>query len=280
MANTLINSEIVRQLVNEKMKGKEKLLSLASDIGVLPNGVQDGDTYTVIKFAHLTEAVDITKGQPIPVEDVKSTKTSEVIEHKGKGFQLYDIEKETVIGGKSIIDMKATDVAEVFIRAMEKSLGGKMMKAPLKFALASQTEVTATEINTAMTNAFGDNQDVDGYAGIVVSSVMAQSFYAMPEFIDATKTYTQQGNGIVRNGLIGYFRSIPVFMSDVTTVGADGVHTMFIIKKNALGYKRLTGEVETVRNAQYKRDEVYGDIMFLTTVLDDTGLVVCNSAVK
>lgn len=280
MSNVLIKGDVISRIINEKMVGREKLLSLASDMGTLNNGVQAGDTVSVIKFAHLSEATDITKGTPIALEDVEATKSSETIEHKGKGFVIYDIEANTTIGGKDIVTKKAEDVADVFVRAMEKSLGGKLVNAPLKFATASADAITATEINSALANAFGDDQDVDTIAGIVVNSKVATGFYAMPEFVSADLTHTQGGNGVVRNGLIGYFRGMPVFMSDVCTYDSTKAECVsFIIKKESIGYKRVFGEVEPTRNASLKRTEVYGDIAYFTAILDDTGVVVMRKTI-
>lgn len=278
MANTLLKSEVITQMVNEKMKGKEKLLGLAGDLGNLPNGVQAGDTFTMIKFKHLAEMVDLEKGGTIATENIVSTKSSETIEHKAKGIKLLDIERETTIGGKSVLDMKIEDMADIRVRAIEKSLGDKLVQAPLKYAVAGVNAITANEINLALQTGFGDDQDTDSFAGIVVNSRVATGFYSMDEFVKADLTHTAQGNGIVRGGVIGTFRGIPVIMSDVTTyVGSECV--TFIIKKNSIGYKTVAGEVEVARNASQKATEVFDDLMFVTGITDDTGVVVLRKTI-
>ena len=280
MANTLLKSEVITKLINEQMKGKEKLMALAGDMGSLPNGVQAGDTFSIIKVAHLGEMIDLVKGESIELEDLQTTKSSETIEHKAKGFQLYDIEKETTIGGKSILDKKITEMADIRVRAMEKSLGGKLLKAPLKYACADANVITADELNNALQTGFGDDQDTDSFAGIVVNSRVATGFYSMPEFVKADFTFTKDNNGVVKGGVIGTFRGIPVIMSDVTTYDtAKSESITFIIKKGALGYKTVAGEVEVTRNASMKADEVYDDLMFVTGVIDDTGVVVVRKTI-
>ncbi|MHC1746938.1 MAG: hypothetical protein AB9856_00940 [Cellulosilyticaceae bacterium] len=280
MANTLLKSDVITKMINEQMVGREKLMSLAGDLGSLPNGVQAGDTFSIVKYQHLGEMVDLAKGDTIALEDLKMTKESETIEHKAKGFALFDIEKETTIGGKSILDVKIGDLADIRVRAVEKSLGGKLGKVPLKFTLASADAITADEINNAISTAFGDNQDVEQFSGIVINSKLASSFYTMKEFVDANLTHTTDGNGVVRNGIIGYFRSIPVIMSDVTTYDTTKNECItYILKKGALGYKLQAGEVEVTRVASKKCDEVYDDLMFVTGVTDDTGVVVCRKTI-
>lgn len=283
MANTLINGEIIARIIDEKMVGKAKLMGLATSLGDLDNGVQAGDTYSIIKFKHLDDAVDLVKGEAIPVEDVQATKTSETIEHKAKGVNVYDIEKETTIGGKSIEDKVADNMASIFVKAVEVSLGEKLVKAPVKFATAGALAITADEINQALTTAFGDNQDTSDFStgGIVINSRLAPAFYAMPEFVDAGKTYTAQGNGIVQAGVIGYFRGIKVVMSDIATYDTTKSECVsFILKNDVVGYKKVKVEnIETQRNAQFKRDEIFGDLMFVTGIVDDTGIVVMRKTI-
>ena len=273
--NTLLKSEVITQLINEQMKGKEKLMGLASDLGSLPNGVQAGDTFSMLKVAHLTEMVDLTKGDVIPTEDIQVTKSSETIEHKAKGFTLYDIEKETTIGGKSMLDLKINDMADLRVRAIEKSLGDKLVNAPLTYASNDMNEQVLID---GLEKAFGDSQDADDFAGIIINSALANDFLKMDGFIKTDITYTAEGNGIVRNGQLGVWRGIPVIMSNVCTVSTDSeMYSTFVIKKNSIGYKTVAGQVEVSRNASKKCDEVYDDLMFVTSVIDDTGVLVIST---
>ena len=280
MANTLLQSNVITRMINEAMEGKEKLMSLASDLGSLPNGVHAGNTFSIIKYQHLGEMVDLVKGDTIALEDLVATESQETIEHKAKGFTIFDIEKETTVGGKSLLDAKIADMGDIRVRAIEKSLGSKMAKAPLKYAVASATSVTEDELNNALQQAFGDNQDYDTFAGIVVNSKVAVGFYTMDGFVNANLSYTQNGNGIVKGGVIGTFRGIPVIMSDVTTYDTTKNECLtFIIKKGAIGYRVQAGEVEVTRVASKKADEVYDDIMFVTGVINDAGVCVLRKTI-
>lgn len=224
--------------------------------------------------------VDLAKGDTIALEDLVATESQETIEHKAKGFTVYDIEKETTIGGKSLMDNKIADMADIRVRAIEKSLGSKMAKAPLKYAVASATAVTEDEINLALQQAFGDDQDYDTFAGIVVNSKVATGFYTMNGFVKADLTHTQDGNGIVKGGVIGTFRGVDVIMSDVTTYDTTKNECLtFIIKKEAIGYRVQAGEVEVARSANKKANEVYDDLMFLTGIINDAGVCVLRKTI-
>lgn len=277
MANQLLNGEIITSMINEQMTGKEKLMGLAGNLGDLPNGIQQGDSYSVIKFNHLGEMVILSKGDTIPLEDIVATKTSETVEHFCKGFTIFDVEKECSIGGRSVLDLKVSDLADIRVRAIEKSLGRKLLNAPLQYVSNAMNESTLID---AMQVAFSDRQDYDSFAGIVINSFVAKDFYTMEGFVKADLTYTQAGNGIVKNGCIGYYRGIPVVMSDVCTYDpVDDMYVTYVIKKNSIGYQVQAGQVEISRNASKKSDEIYDDILFVTAITDDTG-VLCIKTTK
>lgn len=276
----MIKTEVFTKIVEEKMKGNAKLLNFATDMGELPNGVQAGETHTILKWKHIGEAKDLKKGEKIETEEMQNETSKETIEHKAKGILIYDYEKKTSVDGMSAEDRGARQIAEVLTRAREKSLATKMLKAPLKFATADKNAITAQELNQAMVTGFGDNQDTADMACILINSRTSACFYTMPEFVDSMKTYNGlNGNGIVQNGVIGYFRGIPVVMADYSTFD-NGECVTFIIKKGAIGYKNCGAVgIESVRNAEYKRDEIYGDDLFVTGVLDDSGVIVMRKTI-
>ena len=275
----LIQTTVIESIIQEQLKGKGKLVNLASDLGNLPNGVQNGETHKFIKFKHIAEPTVLVKGQPIEVEELQSKETFETVKHIGKGVEIYDYDKETVIGGKGMVDIASEQLASVFVRSLEKDLGEKLLVAPLKYKIASKTVITAQEINTAISTGFGDDQETEDMGAIVVNSMLAPSFYAMPEFVDINKTYATNGNGKVSNGVIGLFRGIPVVMSDVSTF-KDGECVTFILKKGAFGYKKVKGfNTEVSRVAKYKKNEVYADMMYVVGITNDTGVIVVRNTV-
>ena len=138
--------------------------------------------------------------------------------------------------------------------------------------------VTANEINSGITQTWGDNQDADEFYGIVVNSVVAPQFYSMPEFVDVNKTYQGKDNGIVKNGVIGYFRGMEVMLDDLATKD-NNEYVTWIIKKGALGVKRNPVNGEAERNAEYKRDEYFADQFFATVVKDGSKLLALRNTV-
>lgn len=276
---SLIQSSVIESIIQEKLKGKGKLVALASDLGNLPNGVQNGESHKIIKFKHIGEPVVLVKGESIVTEELQSSETFETVIHIAKGVHIYDYDKETKINGQGQEDIASEQLATVFVRALEKDLAKKLLLAPLKSKCMDATHISSREIEQAISSAFGDDCDTEDFAGIVINSKLAPSFYEMPEFVDVAKTYQTNGNGIVKNGVIGFYRGIPVIMSDITTLD-KGECVTYVLKVGAFGYKQVKGyNVEVARNASKKRDELYADNMFVTGILDDTKIVLIRATV-
>lgn len=267
-----IQSKVFANRVNDVMKEKLRLMRYVDDIGLLNNGVHEGDTITIMGCKEVSDPESLTRGTGISLEEVADeVKVETTIEHFAKGVTVYDEDKLTKINGKTSFDTNISSLGKKFQKVQEKSLLTKMLANNVKFKLSTNGEVTANEINSAITQTWGDNQDVDEFYGIVVNSVVAPQFYSMPEFVDINKTYQGKNNGIVKNGVIGYFRGMEVMMDDLAT--KDGAeYVTWIVKKGALGKKQNPVNGEAKRNAEYKRDEYFADQFFATVVKDGSKL--------
>jgi len=273
----LIKPEIYAPIVTEKFKGKVVVEQLATDLGVLTGNV--GDTVSFPTFKRIGDAVEMAKGDEIGVEELTQAESKATIKQVAKGVRIFDIDDLTALG--NFIENGAMQQAKVFSRKIDEDLIAECDKTTLKVATSSGTAITANELNLGLV-AFGDEQDTEDMAGIVINSMLSASFYSMPEFVDSQKTYNgQNGNGIVRNGLIGHFRGIPVFVSDKGTLDSTlSECKTYIIKKNALGkmYKRGIN-IEPERKAALKATDLYGDVIYAVKLLDDEGVVVLRKTI-
>lgn len=274
-----VQSKVFAQRLNDEMKEKLRLMRYVDDIGLLNNGVHEGDTITITGVVEVNDPTALTKGDAITVDEVSDKVVGETkIEHFSKGICNYDEDKLEKVNGRTAFDVSISSLAKKYQKVQETSLKGKMLSNNLKFKTAENGKITANEINSAITQTWGDNQDIDDFYGIVINSVMASQFYAMPEFVDVQKTYTKDGNAIVKNGVIGYFRGMEVMMDDLAT--KDGSeYVTWIIKKGALGRKQLPVNGEFKRNAEYKRDDYFSDQFFATIVKDGSKLVALRPTV-
>ncbi|MBE6066189.1 MAG: hypothetical protein E7211_00595 [Clostridium lundense] len=276
MAN-LIVPEIYAGLVREKFEGRVKVANLATNLGVLKN-TNIGESVTFPKFKTIGDATEVVKGTQSAIEELEQTSSQATIKMIDKIVRVYDIDDMTALGNH--LDEAGKQQAIVFARKLDKDLVAEALTSPLKSATVGANTITATEINSAL-SLFGDEQDTEDMAGIVVNSLLASSFYNMTEFVSAGRTDVAQGNGIVSNGVIGLFRGIPVYMADHGTY--DSVKSecvSFIIKKNALAFmeKRAIDIVEE-REEKLHASDIVGAYTYACKLIDDAGVVVVRKTI-
>lgn len=275
MANLIVPS-VYATLVREKFEGKVKIAGLSTNLGILKN-TSVGDTVTFPKFKTIGDANEVTKGKQSKIDELEQTSSQATIKMIDKIVRVYDVDDITALGNH--IEEASKQQAIVFARKLDKDLIEEALTSPLKASTVNAKTITAEEINKGLL-LFGDEQDTEEMAGIVVNSLVASSFYNMPEFI-TSRTDTAQGNGIVRNGVIGYFRGIPVFMADNGTYDSTKNECVsFIIKKNALAFmeKRAIDVVEE-REEKLHCSDIVGDYIYACKLINDSGVVVLRKTV-
>ena len=269
-----IKEKIYADMVREKFEGKVKVLNLATDLGKLEN-VGNGDTISFPKWSLIGDATEMVKGTPLTTEELQSTEQTVKVKQVGKAVRVYDSENLTSLGNQ--VDEGANQTAMVMARKIDTDLLANAKLAPFQSPVADGKKITSAEIETAMLN-FGDERDIDLFSngGIVINSLLIPSFYAMPEFTDANNTTTMAGNGLIRNGLLGFYRGIPVYISDKETFD-DVTQTCItlIIKNGALGYMFAKDlDVELEREAKLKATDVVADAIYATALVKEDGVVV------
>ena len=154
------------------------------------------------------------------------------------------------------------------------------LTSPLKSAAVGAKAITADEINTAML-LFGDEQDTEEMSAILVHSLVAGRFYNMTEFVGAGRTDTVAGNGIVSNGVIGYFRGIPVIMSYKGTYDSVKAECItLIIKKDVLAYmEKRTMDVVEEREEKLHCSDIVGAYTYAVALINDAGVVVVRKTI-
>lgn len=274
----IIVPEVYANLVTEKVQGKVKISQLAENIGVLSGNV--GDTVTFPMFKALSDAVLMAKGDSITPEQLAQTSSSKTIMQYGKGVKVYDIEDLTALG--RMLENGAEQQARIFARALDNELVKDIdANAILKSSTVGANEIAESELINGF-QLFGDEQDNDEMAGIVINSLLAPSFYTMNGFIKSDVTYSKEGNGIIRNGVIGFYRgTIPVILSDVNTYDSTKLESKtYIIKKGALGIMpKRNVLVEEQRHAETKSTDLYADYIFATGLIMKDGVAILRKTI-
>ncbi|SDL32350.1 hypothetical protein SAMN05216497_11934 [Clostridium cochlearium] len=273
MANLIIPS-VYSKTLREKMEGRIKLAQLAFSMP-LDEFKQVGETVIFPKFRMIGDTEDVVKGTPLVPEQLQQDSSKAVVMHKGKAIRVYDYDDKTAMG--NFIEEANTQQAIVFARTLDNELFKEALKSPLKSPVAEDKKITATEINNAL-QLFGDEQDTEDFAGILIHSLLIPSMIAMPEFTEASKLYNETGNGIQRNGLLGYFRGIPVFVTN--TMMDQNECVTLIVKKNSLAYMlKKDFTVEEEREAKLRATDIVADMMFATKQVNDEGIVVVRKTI-
>lgn len=278
MANTIIVPDVYAQMTTEKVKGKIKIANMAVTLGELTGNV--GDTVTFPMFKALSDAELMAKGDKITLEELSQTSSGKKIVQYGKGVKVYDVDDLTALG--SFIENASEQQARIFAKALDNEMVKDIdTNAILKSSVGNAKAITELELNSAM-QLYGDEQDNDEFAGIVVNSLLVPSFYAMDGFVNATKTYVKDGNGKIENGVIGYFRgSIPVIVADSNTYDSTlNECKTYIIKKGSLGIMpKRNVLVELEREASTKSTNVFADMIFACGLIQKDGVVIVRKTI-
>lgn len=271
----LIQKQIYADLVREKFDGKVKILNLANDLGNL-DGMGAGESISFPKWSLIGSPTEMAKGDAISTEELAQTESFAQIKQIGKGVVVYDATNKTSLGNQ--LTEGATQTAMVMARKLDDDLIAEAKTSPFQATCAGATALTSAEIETALLN-YGEDRDIEEFAGIVINSLLIPSFYAMNEFTDATNTTAMAGNGLIRNGLLGYYRGIPVFISDKGTYDSTTSECVtLVIKNGSLGYKMAKElDIELDREAKYKRTNIFADMMYAVKLVKDDGVVVIKS---
>ncbi|EJT6158063.1 hypothetical protein [Clostridium perfringens] len=274
---SLIKPEVYAKIVEEKMKGKMILTNWADQVGVLTGSV--GETVIFPKWNTIGKATELVKGKDIPLEELTQDDSCKatIKQFCAPGVIVYDIDNLTALGDS--VDEAARQQGVALARAKDSCLMDECLTSKLKVKTASKTEITSEELNRGL-QLYSDEQNIDDFHGILVNSLVASSFYKMPEFVKADYTYNGvNGNGVVHNNVIGYFRGIKVVMSDFNTY-KDGECVTVIVKKHSLGKMPKRGVLcEAERLAGKKATAVYSDEIGALKMINDEGIVVLRNTI-
>lgn len=272
----LIKPEIYSQIVTEKFKGKAILSNFAMDLGELSGKI--GDTISFPMFNQIGSAKVLNKGDGIDEEELTQKETKATIKQMAApGVLIYDVDDLTALG--NFVENGAMQQGTVLARGLDSDLFKEALTSKLKVKTTNKNVLMSDDLNRGFAM-FGDEQNVEDMACIICHSIVASSFYNMPEFVKADYTFNGiNGNGVVHNNCIGRFRGVPVFMSDKDTM-VDGECITIIVKKNALAKMKKRGiNIEDERQAKYKRTALYADYIYAVKLVNTEGVVVLRNTI-
>lgn len=281
MANNTVNQnlivpEVYAGLVREKIAGKIKVAQTAKVISDLKE--QKGETINFPVWSYIGDAEDIAIGAEMGTAELEQTVTSATIkEVAAKGVPVYDYDNMVALG--DALDEASKQQAIAIARKMDTDCINEALKSPLKQAIASEKEVTFEELNKALA-LYGDDANAEDFACIVIHSNFSTSFVTMDGFVARELTHTTDGNGVVVNNVLGYFRGIPVVVSDRCYDATKQESFILFIKKDSIGLiPKEEPFIELERNASKRCTTIYCSTFYAVALIDESGVVVARKTV-
>lgn len=264
----LIVPKLYADLVRETYETKAIMRSLATDVGVLDIH-EVGQKVVFPRWKNIGNAEDMTNftmstGE-LTAEALAQDSSEATVKQIGKAVYVRDFDNLTALGNQ--IQEAGTQTGIVLARQVDIDL--------LKNVTESGTAITAVadaeENMNLLFNVFGDDQDVDSFAGFIIHSSYISELLKSRLFVDATTTTAFDASGIVRNGLVGFYRGVPVYLSnrmgDVTQPSGKK-YKAILLKKNAIGYmEKRAIMVEEDRQPKKGGSDVVANLMYATHFL-------------
>lgn len=270
----VIVPEVYAELVREKIAGKTKVAQFAKVMGDLMG--KEGETLTMPKWSYIGDATDWDANTAMESTQMEQTTTSATIKAiSAPAVKIADYDNEVELG--NAVNEAAGQQAVSIARKQDTDAINECLTSPLKLQLGTKNTVTVTEM-LGILGLYGDDRDSSDFDAIVIHSSFAQSLYGMDMFVSKEKTMTRDGNGIVVNGVIGYFLDIPVVLSDRLYDSTNTEGFILAMKKGALGLipKELPF-AEPSRDASTRKTTIYCSQFYAMALIDDEAVVYAKT---
>ena len=281
MANTLVYPELFSEAVNSKMEVSLRVGRLATDMTDLAEDIRTcGDTIHFPTFDRISDAATVVKGTALVPEEVNMSDSTAKIKQVGKSVRIYDKDSVQVKGAMK--DRMAEQMGEVMAKDVDKNLVDEMDEnAVYKVPTSAAEGIALTEIEAGF-DCFGDDVDSANFAGILINHRLRKAFTAMDEFTSISKTYAKDGNGVVEDGVVGYWLGvIPVIICDNNTYDATAKECKtYLVRKNALGViwqKEVT--IEEEREGKLLATDLIASDLYAVKLMDTKGCVVLRKTI-
>lgn len=279
MANLFI-PEVFSDAVNEKLGTSLRFGSVAFDATSMVGDIKSaGDTMHFPKIKRTATVVTPVKGTAMTPAELDMSDSTATIKYIASPFRIYDKDKAQIKG--NVQNLVVSQIGDAMAQQIDTDLAAEADTSVFKTATAAVDKITSAELQSGFDN-FGDDVDTDSFAAIIINSKLRSCFAGMPEFVNTALTYQTNGNGLVKNGIIGKYFGVPVIVTANGTMasGTTPECKTYIIKKNALGYvfqKNITYEEN--RPDLLLATDIVASSLYAVKLLDDTGIVVLRKTV-
>ena len=275
----IIVPQTFADVVNKRLGVKLRAGRLATDYTEMVEDITTcGDTVHFPMIKRITDAGIVTKGTPLVPDEVDMEDATAAIKQVAKAVRIY--RKDNTQVKDELKNKLAMQVADALAKSVDADIVGQILTAT--YVDDTVSNLTAAVVDEAF-DVFGDDVDNDTFAGILINSKLRKAFMAMDAFTSVMKTNATYGNGIVQDGIIGYWNgTIPVYVSDNGTYDDTNHKALLaIVKNDALGVVwQQEPTIEEEREAKLLADDIVASEMYATKLIDAAGVSVLKVSVN
>jgi len=276
---TLFIPQVFSDAVNEKLGTSLKWGSISVDAtSMVPEIKNYGDTVHFPKIKRTAIITTPVKGTPMTPAELDMSDSTASIKYVASPFRVYDIDKAQVKG--DVQNRVIEQISDAMAKQIDTDLAAEADHTVFKTATAAANAITSAELQSGFDN-FGDNVDTDTFAAIVINPRLRSAFAGMSEFVNTALTYQTNGNGLVKNNIIGYYFGVPVICTaNGTYDSAKAECKTYIVKKDALSYifQKNIAYAEAY-NPLLLATDISASSLYAVKLLDETGIVVLRKTV-
>jgi hypothetical protein len=276
---TLFIPEVFSDAINEKLGTTLKWGSISVDAtSMVPEIKNYGDTVHFPKIKRTAVITTPVKGTPMTPAELDMSDSTATIKYIASPFRVYDIDKAQVKG--DVQNRVIEQISDAMAKQIDTDLAAEADTSVFKTATAAVNAITSAELQSGFDN-FGDNVDTDTFAAIVINPRLRSAFAGMPEFVNTALTYQTNGNGLVKNGIIGNYFGVPVICTANGTYDSVKAECKtYIVKKDALSYifQKNIAYAEAY-NPLLLATDISASSLYAVKLLNETGIVVLRKTV-
>jgi len=264
--------EVFADLAQASFTGKVKVLGSPAVIEDNTLVGQPGETISFPKWGAIGELDDLTTGVAMTPVQLAQTDASATIKEAGKAVVINDRDKLTILGGSGA---ESEAVRQFGVLASRKIDGDLITEAEANAGLTDTTAAGNTVFGNTALNVgfalFGDECEPEEFAGIYIHSAQLNEAFADDKFVDASKI---GDNSLLRRGVIGTLRGVPVYVTNRVTEGS-----FLVMKQAVLGalYKRRP-EVESDRDILKRQDVLTTNVHYAVKAVTPSGIALVTLA--
>lgn len=260
MANTLINTKVMGEVLGAELPAKLKFKPLATVSTELSNVA--GDTISRSKYAYIGEAEIVAEGAKIDVTDLSMTSQDVKVVKAGKGFAVTD--EDVKRRGQEVINEGKAQL----LKSISDKIDSDCLTA---LATTKLVKTVTTEISyDAIVDAVGVFEEEDDEPRVLfIAPEQKIKLMKDPNFLRAT----EMGDKVVMTGVIGEIAGCQVVVSRKIKKASTKFNNL-IVKPGALGIEMAKAvNVEETRVASNKKSEFYADQFYTAYLRDESKCV-------